>query len=336
MLSILAFVSLSAFAAGPGTSHYTYQTQVIAGQESCATEAKNWSLRFAAATGATVKLATCRSEQTVSYDKKNYKAYNLGLSYEAKNPYHPYSVFIGKKDILAPIRLYEKPIYANLDSCLADVATQSSNYEQHTGLKVVTATCVADAPFMTVTQYFLKIEGFDDNKKFYRSMPKQSLYSFSPYTFEKLRDDRQLLVAQFLGSYGATIVQQSEGLFFYYRADGPAPVNAEELGVFRNSAECPVQIESAKELYAKVGSKNTLVWCTDEGRLQTLFEGRHLLDRMYFANQTQYGTLDQCIADKEFVMSDVRNAGAIGAICAPSIYDSNAYAMTLFRKSYGY
>lgn len=334
MLSILAFVSLSAFAAGPGTSNYTYQAQVIAGQESCATEAKNWSLRFAAATGAKVKAATCRSEQSASYDKKNYTVYNLGLSYEGQFPYQPYTVLVGKKDVLAPSRLNDQPIYPSLDNCLADVATQTAYYEQFTGLKVVTATCVADAPFLTITQYFVKIEGFDDNKKFYRSQPKQSLHIFAPSSFEKLRDDRQVMVRQLLISYGATIVQQSEGTFVYYRADGPAPLNSETLGTFRNVAECPLQIESAQEIYAKAGSKNAIVWCTDSGQLQTVFEGYHFLNRMYFANQTQYSSIEQCLADKEFVLSDVRNAGAIGAICAPSIYDSAAYSMTLFRKGY--
>ena len=152
MLSILAFLSLSAFA--NTESNFTYQAQVIAGPADCATEAAQWSQKFAKATGAKVKSAVCRGEQALTAENKTYKVYNLGLSYSGTSPYYPYAISMGKRDAMAPTRPNIEPLYPTMDSCLADVANQAANYDAQTGLKAVTESCLAYSPYETTTKYF--------------------------------------------------------------------------------------------------------------------------------------------------------------------------------------
>ena len=220
-----------------------------------------------------------------------------------------------------------------MESCLADISHQTRLYEEQTGLKTVTTTCVADAPVVTVTQYFLKIEGFEKNGKYSNSRPQKYLYTFAPLAFEDLADTRQAEFGQFLASFDATIVKQSPGLFVYYRAGGPLPLNAEIKAYYRNQNECESQIEHVYTLYTNAGSQKIISWCR-EGRLQVLYDGSFYLSQIPGVNNTEYATLDQCLADQEFVLADSRNSHAVGALCAPNMYNSAVYSMILYRKGW--
>ena len=332
MLAILAFLSFSAFAATE--NNFTYQAQVIAGQADCATEATSWAHKFAVATGAQVTTATCRSEQTLNAENKTYKVYNLGLIYKAPYALAPYSILIGKRDSSSSAtRLNLEPLFPTMDSCLADVATQAAYFENETGLKTATATCIADSPYSAETQYFLKIEGFSKNNHFGSSQPKKNIYTFAPNAFEGLQTSRQVELADFIAGYGATIVKQGPGLFVYYRAGGALPLNAEDASFNRNEAECEAQRAAAQAIYLKAGSKQVVTWCQDS-RLEVIHDGFYYLNQQPFANTTQYGSFESCVADKDFALSDSRNSTALGALCGPSNYDGHSYTMTLFRKGF--
>jgi hypothetical protein len=247
--------------------------------------------------------------------------------------YSPYTVMLGKKDFYSSADLDEPAVYPTMDSCLLERDLQTALYEQNTELKAVTITCEPKSTYMAFAEYFLKIEGFATIQEYGRSIAKKYLYTFAPFKFYKLNPELQLEVQHFLAEYGAMIIKHVPGVYLYYR-EGAAPVNSETLGYFNKEGECQIQLASAQELYKKAGSKKVLSFCGEGGHLQVLHEGQFHLSKMYNSNSNQYGTLTECITDKDFVLSDERMNGALGAVCEPSMSDSDFYQMTIYRQGY--
>lgn len=326
----VAFSISSAMAFSADDPLYTYQAQIINSPVDCATEARQWSDRFSNATKTQVKSVSCRSEQEIKSTDQTYKVYNLGLTYSGQL-LRPYSILIGKPDLHALRSMNQAVLYPTLNSCLEDSLNQTAIFEQETGLTAVTVSCV-DESYSSFRQFYLKIEGFGPADKFGRITPKKDLHHFSPYSFSELNQNRTEDLAEFLLNYDLRIIKKIPGLIIYYRAGGPAPVQTERFLPHRNQAECQTQLPSFQSLLKKAQSPKALVWC-EGNRLHAIFEGTFSLYKVALKSDLQYRTIEQCDADKEFVLSDSRNAAALGALCAPDIYDPLNYAMTLFRKS---
>jgi hypothetical protein len=313
------------------TYTFTYSTQLVGSSVDCSTAAQQLGQKFAVATQTNVVQAVCRNEQNLSADGQSYKVYTLGVVYTSTDPSQPYIATLGKRDLLNPVLTSQSSdLYPTLASCLNDIGPQTQDFEAHTGLSAVSSTCVVGETDVGPTEYYLKIEGFDQSRG-QQAQPKEYIFTFAPFSYNKLRTLRQMEVANYISTFGAEIVKQGVGVFVYYKANGPVPVSVENLGHFANADDCRSQVDNAHAILTKAGSSKLLIWC-DDNFLSVTHDGTYNISTFPHQLQTRYDSLGQCIADMPFVLSDARNADELGAICALNMYDSSFYTMSLYHK----
>lgn len=326
LFSIL--LSAQTYAATPVYT-YTYQTTVTNSSISCQAEADKLLEQFQKATGVKAERALCRNEQIV----ENAKIYSLGLVYKNATAFSPYVAEIGKRTSFDFSSTGLEKIYPDLQSCQMDLTVQTENFEKYTALKAVVATCDLNLSFGFKNQVSLRIEGFDKKEI---ARPVQALFHFAPKSLAEISSERQLQVSEFLSSLKATIVKQAQGAFAYYREGNSAPIGLQELAWLPSTGECARQLSEASGLFVRSGSAQAQSWCDQtvgSSRLVVLFEGYSSLQEYSPVSAASYVTLQDCLNDREFVLSDIRNSKALGAVCSLST-GSAPYSMKLYRRSW--
>ncbi|MGE0764821.1 MAG: hypothetical protein AB7N80_16230 [Bdellovibrionales bacterium] len=328
MKTMIATLSLAwSIPALAALSPYTYQTRVVKTHGvDCQAEAQQLANRFQAATGAAVTAAVCRSVQVEEHQGLAYKVLSLGLRYQAEQPFNPYTIQIGKNDP-ALGRGAERVAYSSMEGCRQSLAEQTRLYNQQTEISVVSATCFANVSYTTAPEYILQVDGFTTKPY---PVPKKRLFLFAPFTNSQISATPEAQIGNLLANAGAVIVRRNNGAYAYY-LEKSVSLNSATLATLEQSTQCEAQIGSTIEIYTKAGNSTVLVFC-DAKQLQVVFTGGASVSENHFASNTDYATFQECMNDRDFVLSDVRNAQALGAICAPSTYNLGKYAMKVYTK----
>lgn len=325
LLSIL--ISVGGFAE---SNQYIYQVLVPASAASCEIEAKALADRFAEVTGSKILESICQGTVNFPADNRAYPMYALALRYASSAPFAPYSVQIGGPDSVSYSN--KTPAYPSFSDCLADISVQISHFEDQTKLSVVSATCDRNGTYSET--YKLRIDGFSRD---HQARPKKYFRTFSPLTGKTLNASQLTAISDMISTQGAVVVRRDFQSFAYYM-ETSIILHSETLASLSRQ-ECEVQVDHVKGMLSKLGATRSEVWClgnslnAPSSDLHVIYDRISKLSSDSGSRTPKSYSFEQCLSNRELVLSDSRNKNILGGICHPplAVHDGT-YILELFYK----
>jgi hypothetical protein len=330
--SVLTCLSASGASASVDRALGFYRVRIPATQESCAKEAENLAHRFQSMSGVPAVNPKCSATTTIQVGDKEFVIYTLDLEYPLANAPRYHEVHYGHSDALSDSNSHFYGFYSTFESCVAGIRERKAEFEKHTGLPALSASCASSQDSIS-RSYVLTIDNFGAQE------PKQKLYTVNTANSFYFKQDLSRQITDLVLRNGGEIVGEADANIYFYSAK-PFNLVKTSFGLFDDAASCASQHEAARSIVSQAVAQASYVACVNfmapefpKRDLIALWNGALLPYPHTFHDR--YLSIQECENDKPRAIESLKTSRNVvfGAVCHPEgtlNHDPRQYTMDVY------